>query len=61
MGQLPAERVPPDLIFNRIGVDYAGPLQLKLGSTWKQVIVKLIIRVHFCLAVSLCRAPGPHL
>jgi hypothetical protein len=51
MGQLPVERVTPDLIFNRIGVDYAGPLQLKLGSTWKPVIVKSYACIFVWLSV----------
>ena len=32
-GTSPVERVTPDLVFNRVGVDYVGPPQLKLGST----------------------------
>ena len=49
MGQVPTERVTPDLVFDRVGVDYAGPLQLKLGSTRKPVIVKSYV----CAFVSL--------
>ena len=49
MGQLPAERVTPDSVFNKVGVDYAGPLQLKLGSTRKPTIVK----AYVCVFVSL--------
>ena len=33
MGQLPKERVTPDAVFNNVGVDYAGPLHIKQGST----------------------------
>ena len=51
MGQLPAERVTPDLVFNRIGVDYAGPLLLKLGFTRKPVIVKSYVCVFVSLSV----------
>ena len=51
MGQLPVERVTPDLVFNRVGVDYAGPLQLKLGSTRKPVIVKSYVCVFVSLSV----------
>lgn len=51
MGQLPKERVTPDLVFNRVGVDYAGPLQLKLGSTCKPVIVKSYVCVFVSLSV----------
>ena len=49
IGQLPAERVTPDLIFNRVVVDYAGPLQLKVGLTCRPVIV----RSYVCMFVSL--------
>ena len=49
IGQLPAARVMPDLIFNRISVDYAGPLQLKMGLTRWPVIVKSYV----CMFVSL--------
>ena len=51
MGQLPAERVTPDLIFNRVGVDYAGPLQLKLGSVRKPTIVNSYVCVFVSLSV----------
>ena len=51
MGQVPTERVTPDLVFDRVGVDYAGPLQLKLGSTRKPVIVKSYVCVFVSLSV----------
>ena len=51
MGQVPTERVTPDLVFSRVGVDYAGPLQLKLGSTRKPVIVKAYVCVFVSLSV----------
>ena len=51
MGQLPIERVTPDFIFDRVGVDYAGPLQLKLGSTRKSVFVKSYVCVFVSLSV----------
>jgi hypothetical protein len=31
MGQLPAKQITPDMIFNRVGVDYAGPMYVKYG------------------------------
>ena len=49
MGQLPKERVTPDAVFNNVGVDYAGPLYIKQGSTRKPVIVK----AYVCVFVSL--------
>lgn len=49
MGQLPKERITPDAVFNRVGVDYAGPVYLKQGSVRKPVIVK----AYVCVFVSL--------
>ena len=49
MGQLPKERVTPDAVFNNVGVDYAGRLYIKQGSTRKPVIVK----AYVCVFVSL--------
>ena len=48
-GQLPPERVTPDLVFNNVGLDYAGPLLLKLSSTRKPKVVK----AYVCIFVSL--------
>ena len=44
MGQLPAERVTPGSVFNKIGVDYAGPIYTKIGSVRKPTIVWLCYR-----------------
>ena len=30
LGQLPLERITPGLIFKKVGVDYAGPLYVKV-------------------------------
>ena len=51
MGQHPAEQTTPDLVFDRVGVDYAGPLQLKLGSTCKHVLVKSYVWVFVLLSI----------
>ena len=51
MGQLPLERVMPDAVFSRVGVDYAGPLLLKLGSTRKPTVVKAYVCVFVSLSV----------
>lgn len=52
MGQLPLERVTPDLVFNRVGIDYAGPLYLKLGHVRKPTIVKAYVCVFVSLSVK---------
>jgi hypothetical protein len=52
MGQLPLERVTPGLVFERVGVDYAGPVYLKLGHVRKPTIVKSYICVFVALSVK---------
>lgn len=48
-GQLPKECITPDAVFNKIGLDYAGPIYIKQGSTRKPTIVK----AYVCVFVSL--------
>ncbi len=48
-GQLPPERVNPGSIFDKIGVDYAGPFNIKYGHVRKPTIVK----AYICIFVSL--------
>ena len=52
MGQLPSECITPDLIFNRVGVDYAGPLLIKFGHVRKPTIVKAYVCVFVSLSVK---------
>ena len=52
MGQLPKERVTPGHVFSQVGVDYAGPLHLKIGSIRKPTIVKGYICIFVCLSVK---------
>ena len=49
MGQLPIERITPDSVFERVGVDYAGPFLVKYGSVRKPTVVK----TYLCVFVSL--------
>ena len=49
MGQLPMERVTPDLVFENVGVDYAGPVYVKYGHVRKPTVVKAYI---VCFLVS---------
>ena len=56
MGQLPAERVTPDLVFNRVGIDYAGPICTKYGHVRKPTLVKSYVCV-FCFTFSKSCAP----
>ena len=39
-GQLPIKRITPDLIFDKVGVDYVGPVYIKYGHVHKPVVVK---------------------
>ena len=52
MGQLPLERVTPDMVFERVGVDYAGPMYLKLGHVRKPTMVKAYVCVFVSLSVK---------
>ena len=52
MGQLPTERVTPDLVFNRVGVDYAGPIYTKCGSMRKPTLSKSYVCVFVSLSVK---------
>ena len=52
MGQLPPERITPDMVFEHVGLDYAGPLYLKRGSTRKPTIVKSYVCVFVSMSVK---------
>ena len=52
MGQLPMERVTPDLVFEKVGVDYAGPVYLKYGHVRKPTVIKAYICVFVSLTVK---------
>ncbi len=55
MGQLPTERITPDAVFSRVGLDYAGPVYIKQGSIRKPVMVKAYICVFVSLSVKAVR------
>ena len=52
MGQLPPERVTPDSVFNRVGVDYANPIYTKLGAVQRPTIIKAYMAVFVSLSVK---------
>ena len=52
MGQLPFERVTPDIVFENVGVDYAGPVYIKYGHVRKLTVVKSYICVFVSLSVK---------
>ncbi len=53
MGQLPTEWIMPDIVFENVGLDYAGPLYLKRGSVRKPTILKSLC---VCLRVDVCKS-----
>ena len=52
MGQLPTERVTPDIVFENVGEDYAGPIYIKYGHVRKPTVVKAYICVFVSLSVK---------
>ena len=48
-GQLPIERLTPGPVFDKVGIDFAGPIYVKYAHVRKPVIVK----AYVCLFVSL--------
>ena len=52
LGQLPIERVTPGPVFDKVGVDYAGPLLIKCGRMCKPTILKAYVCVFVSLTVK---------
>ena len=52
MGQLPPERITPGPVFEKVGIDYAGPVHIKYGHVRKPVVVKAYIAVFVSLNVK---------
>ena len=52
MGQLPMERITPDAVFDKVGIDYAGPVYIKQGSVRKPTILKAYVSVFVSLSVQ---------
>ena len=48
MRQLPPERITPDIVFEHVSLDYAGPLYLKRGS--------VILNAMFVIRLDVCQA-----
>lgn len=51
MGQLPIKRLTPGPVFDKVGVDFAGPVQTKYAHVRKPVIVKS----YACSSLSLSK------
>ena len=52
LGQLPIERITPDSVFDKVGIDYAGPMYIKYGHVRKPTIVKAYVCVFVSLSVK---------
>ena len=52
LGQLPTERLMPGLVFEHVGIDYAGPVYIKYGFIHKPTIVKAYVCVFVSLSVK---------
>ncbi len=52
LGQLPIERLTPGSVFDKTGLDYAGPIHIKYGHTRKPTIVKAYVCVFVSLTVK---------
>ena len=52
LGQLPPERITPGSVFDKVGIDYAGPVLIKYGYVRKPTIVKAYICVFVSLSVK---------
>ena len=52
LGQLPLEHATPGAIFERVGIDYAGPFYIKHGMVCKPVVVKAYVCVFVSLAIK---------
>ena len=50
--QLPADRLKPGLAFDRVGVDYAGPIHVKSGPVRKPVYRKAYVAVFVCFVTK---------
>ena len=52
LGQLPRERLNPGLVFDQVGVDYAGPILIKSGAKRRPVVTKGYICVFVSFTVK---------
>ena len=52
MGQLPIERITPGPVFDKVGIDYAGPVLIKRGHVRRPTIIKAYVCVFISLTVK---------
>ena len=53
MGQLPSTRIQPARPFTTTGVDYAGPITIRLGSTRSKQTTKGYIAIFVCFVTKV--------
>ena len=51
-GQLPTDRLAPGSVFERVGVDYAGPIITKTGPVRKPTLHKTYLAIFVCFTVK---------
>ena len=49
LGQLPVDRLNPGAVFDRLSVDYAGPIMTKAGYVLKPALTKAYVCVFVLL------------
>lgn len=54
MGQVPTAHLLPSFANERVSVDYAGPLTLKIGTTRTPTYCKAYVAIVVCLATESC-------
>ena len=52
LGQLPTDRLDPGHVFDRVGVDYAGPIMVKSGSVRRPTRTKSYVCVFVSFTVK---------
>jgi len=52
MGELPSARVQPSRPFLNTGVDYAGPVSLRVGTPRSKTTIKGYIAIFVCFATK---------
>ena len=52
LGQLPMDRLSKGLVFDRVGIDYAGPILVKSGRARKPIVTKTYVAVFVCFSVK---------
>ncbi len=53
LGQLPIERITPGSVFDKVGVDYAGPVLIKYGMCVSQLLLRPIFVCSFLSPLRL--------